>query len=188
MSALGFDFIKQYHKKFEGHQIFFEHVGFINQDITKEYSKKIEDKLTEEGADTKAIRKIFHAVVESLQNVMRHAHDRTTGEAQGSNTSEGSFIISGSSLQLMVCTCNAVPTEVTVRIKSMIDAFNALDEEQIKEEYKKMVKESQISEKGGAGLGLIDMIKKTNNKMEYHFEKINDTCSLVILSAFVNQN
>ena len=57
----------------------------------------------------------------------------------------------------------------------------------IKEEYKKMVKESRISENGGEGLGLIDMIKKTKNKLKYHFEEINDNCSLIILTSSVDQ-
>ena len=187
MSSAYYNFIKEYHKKFGDQQVYFEHIGNICQDTTKEFSKKLEDKLTEDGVDTKAIRKIYHAVVESLQNVMRHAHDTESGEPQGSDKSEGSFIISGSEMKLMVSTCNAVPTESTDKIKEMIDHFNSLDEAQIKEEYKQMVKEARISEKGGAGLGLIDMIKKTKNKLQYHFEKINDTCSLVILTSSVDQ-
>ena len=182
-----FEIIKNYHVKFGDQKVYFEHIGNICQDTTKDFSKKLEDKLTGDGVENKVIRKIYHAVVESLQNVMRHAHDTESGKPQGSDESEGSFIISGSDMKLMVSTCNAIPNEDVEKVKEMIDYFNSLDEAQIKEQYKKMVKEARISEKGGAGLGLIDIIKKTKNKMNYHFEKINDTCSLIILTSSVDQ-
>lgn len=182
-----YDFIKEYHSKFSDQEIYFEHIGNISQDTTKAFSKQLEERLESDGVNSKVIRKIYHAVVESLQNVMRHAHEVNSGSPQGSDASEGGFIISGSNMKLMVSTCNAIPNEDIDGIKSMIDRFNAMDETEIKEVYKQMVKEARISEKGGAGLGLIDMIKKTKNKIEYHFEKVNDNCSLIILTSSVDQ-
>ncbi len=187
MASAYYNFIKEYHGKFGDQEVYFEHVGNISQDTTKDFSKKLEEKLLTDGVESKVIRKIYHAVVESLQNVMRHAHDTESGAPQGSDASEGGFIISGSEMKLMVSTCNAIPTDAVEKVKSMIDYFNSLDEAQIKEEYKKMVKEARISDKGGAGLGLIDMIKKTKNKIKYHFEEINDNCSLIILTSSVDQ-
>ena len=63
-----------------------------------------------------------------------------------------------------------------------------MDEEALKETYKKMIKESVLSEKAGAGLGFIDIIKKTGNKVEFHFEPIDDKVSFFIFKTKVDRN
>ena len=44
----------------------------------------------------------------------------------------------------------------------------------------------ELSSKGGAGLGLIDIAKKTGNKFEYHFLPIDDNFSFFILISKVS--
>ena len=53
----------------------------------------------------------------------------------------------------------------------------ALDEDEVNELYKKSLANAEISEKGGAGLGLIVMSKFTGKNIKFDFEKINDKFS-----------
>ena len=39
----------------------------------------------------------------------------------------------------------------------------------IRNVYRQMLSTAEISSKGGAGLGLIEMAKKTGNKLDYDF-------------------
>ena len=39
--------------------------------------------------------------------------------------------------------------------------------------YKQIITNGQFSEKGGAGLGLVEMAKITDQKIEYSFSEIN---------------
>lgn len=181
-----FTYIQSYITELEGDLIIFDYNGKVSQDVTKEYSKKLEDKLTEDGVDTKVIRKIYHAVVESLQNIMRHGHDPVTGEPTFDKDSFGSFAVLQSSTHFSVTTCNAVKNEDVAGISSSLDKINALSEDELKEEYKRMMKEARISEQGGAGLGFVDMVKKTKNPMKYHIKPLNDKSSLILLTATVS--
>jgi hypothetical protein len=45
---------------------------------------------------------------------------------------------------------------------------------------------STISEVGGAGLGFIDMARKSENKLSYSFDKINDRISFFTLMTMVS--
>jgi len=49
-----------------------------------------------------------------------------------------------------------------------------------------MLSNSEFSSKGGAGLGLIEMAKKTGNKLDYDFLKLDDRNSYFILSKTVD--
>jgi hypothetical protein len=47
---------------------------------------------------------------------------------------------------------------------------------------------NKISEKGGAGLGLIDIAKKTGSKLSYQFKELNDEVSFFILTSTIKRN
>ena len=52
-----------------------------------------------------------------------------------------------------------------------------MDKESLKNLYKEALNKGSLSEKGGAGLGLIEMARKSGNKLGFEFEEINDEYS-----------
>ena len=52
--------------------------------------------------------------------------------------------------------------------------------------YKKQIKEGKISEKGGAGLGLIDIARKTEEPLEYQFLQLDQDTFFFILKVEIN--
>jgi len=47
-----------------------------------------------------------------------------------------------------------------------LDEINNLQTDEIRNVYRQMLSNAQFSDKGGAGLGLIEMAKKTGNKLD----------------------
>jgi hypothetical protein len=45
-----------------------------------------------------------------------------------------------------------------------------------------------MSAKGGGGLGLVDIVRKTGNKLNYLFAKYNDEYSFFYLDILVNED
>jgi predicted O-methyltransferase YrrM len=58
-------------------------------------------------------------------------------------------------------------------VKDRIDQVNSLNAEELKALYKQARLNSRISEVGGAGLGFIDVARKTENKLEFAFFDID---------------
>jgi len=52
--------------------------------------------------------------------------------------------------------------------------------------YKKQLREGKISGKGGAGLGLIDIARKTGNHLDYMFFPADDTTKYFVLKVRVD--
>lgn len=69
--------------------------------------------------------------------------------------------------------------------KSLITVNNATHDE-LKEMYKKQIKEGKLSEKGGAGLGLIDIARKTGETLNYQFLQLDDENYFFILKVEIN--
>jgi len=54
--------------------------------------------------------------------------------------------------------------------------------------YKQQIKEGKLSEKGGAGLGFIDIAKKSGNKIEYQFKELTDDRFFFIVITTISRN
>jgi hypothetical protein len=128
-------------------------------------------------------RIIFHVMVECLQNVSRHADDDNPGDNVYSGN--GIFMLSRNSDAFFVTTGNAIINEKIPALRKMIDNVNELDSMKLKELYMRQMREGRLSDKGGAGLGFIDIRRKTGSKLEYHFLPVSDKASFFMLTTAI---
>lgn len=94
-------------------------------------------------------------------------------------------MVSKGETEYTVTTGNAVDNSKIEDIKSMLETINSMDKEELNEMYKKQIKEGRLSEKGGAGLGFIDIKRKTGKRLEYHFLPIDDDISFFLLTSTI---
>ena len=73
------------------------------------------------------------------------------------------------------------------KLEEKIKRINRSSHEEIKELYKFILNHQRISAKGGGGLGLVDIARKTGNKLEYAFKEYNDKYSFFYLDILVNE-
>ena len=71
-------------------------------------------------------------------------------------------------------------------LKDKIDKINSLSDDELKDMYKFILNHQRLSDKGGGGLGLVDIARKTGNKMEYTFEKYDDTYYFFNLDVYID--
>jgi hypothetical protein len=124
-------------------------------------------------------KRLFMFVLESLQNVSRHS-DQT----EHSNMSL--VVYSKENGGYTVTTGNVISTSNIESLKKRLDEINNLQSGEIRNVYRQMLSNSEFSSKGGAGLGLIEMAKKTGNKLDYDFLKMDDQNTYFILSKTVD--
>lgn len=53
--------------------------------------------------------------------------------------------------------------------------------------YKFILNHQRISAKGGGGLGLVDIVRKTGNKLDYTFKKYDETYYFFCLNISVKK-
>jgi hypothetical protein len=86
-----------------------------------------------------------------------------------------------------IITGNFVHVENIERLEEKIKRINRSSHEEIKELYKFILNHQRISAKGGGGLGLVDIARKTGNKLEYTFKTYNSHYSFFYLDILVNE-
>jgi hypothetical protein len=124
-------------------------------------------------------KRLFMFVLESLQNVSRHS-DKS--QMAGMSLVVYSKVDGG----YTVTTGNVIPSSNIEHLKKRLDEINNLETSEIRNVYRQMLSQSEFSTKGGAGLGLIEMAKKTGNKLDYDFVELDTENSYFILSKTVD--
>ena len=64
-------------------------------------------------------------------------------------------------------------------LKDKIDKINSLSQDELKDMYKFILNHQKLTAKGGGGLGLVDIARKTGNKLDYKFH--NSTKIIIFL-------
>ncbi len=124
-------------------------------------------------------KRLFMFVLESLQNVSRHSN-------KGPYANMSLVIYSKTDNGYTVTTGNVLHSSGIDDLKSKLDQINNLESKEIRNVYRQMLNSAEFTTKGGAGLGLIEMAKKTGNKLDYDFVALDDEYSYFILSKTVD--
>ena len=179
------EFVYQIHTNIVNNRIMLVYEGEVNQDITKAFTTRAQKNLDEDTQTSLPLKKrVYHVMVECLQNTSRHSYNIDSGEPETPGT--GILMVSKSDHGIFVITGNPVANTKIEDLTGMLTKVNGMNDEEIKAYYKQKMLESRISEKGGAGLGFIDIVKKTGNKIDFHFQKINDLTSFFIVKTLIN--
>ena len=144
--------------------------GEFSHEVMKMFTSMAERDMDKSNEDKSVKRKVFHVMVECLQNMTKHSDDVDRNDGVGN----GLFIVGRKDGYWSVITANKILTEKIEGLKASIDNINGLNKEDLNALYKKQIREGSLSEKGGAGLGLIDIARKTGRQLEYQFLPLED--------------
>ncbi len=154
----------------------FEYVyrGYFNHNITKKILVLADKSIAKVTGETQATlqKRIYYIMVEGLQNITHHqdeiANDRNFEKYPGI------FAIQKSGEKYYITTGNIIANDKVDDLKSRLDVINSLDKEELKKYHREILTGGTISDKGGAGLGLIEMSRKSGSKLHYKFERLDD--------------
>ena len=179
------EFVYEFYKSMKQHEITLVYEGEITHQITKAFTSLTESNMAKEEESNTVQKKVFHVMVECLQNISKHADDYGSNDYLFSG--RGIFMVAKGIDEYTVTTGNAIENTKMNDLKYLLEQVNSLDKEELTELYKKQIKEGRLSDKGGAGLGFIDIKRKTGKNLEYHFLPINDDASFFLLTSTISR-
>lgn len=157
--------------------------GDFSQEITKSVLAMTERNFDAENIDSGIKRKVYNVMVESLQNICKHQMDQADPNAKAASI----FMIGHTETDYLVISGNALPDDKVQVVKEKLDHINSLDKEGLKQLYKETRLSGTISSVGGAGLGFIDMARKSGNSLEYYFDPVFPGISYFTLMSVISK-
>jgi hypothetical protein len=119
------------------------------------------------------LRKISFLTVETIQNIIHHS-DKT----EDGNTLSY-FELLKEDNEYTIKTGNLISKENTEKLEERLDCVTHLTEEEVKEKITNSLKNDEFSDKGGAGIGLLSIQRRTKKSMSYNIEKLNEKYNFI---------
>ena len=177
-------YIYELHKTMLAKNLILVYEGEFTQEITKSVLSMAERNMDSMGEESSIKRKVFNVMVECLQNIVKHGEDYNP---LNEKKQTAIFMIGKLDDEYVITSGNPVKNDSVGILTEKLDQINSLDKEGLKALYKDIIKGTEISEKGGAGLGFVDMARKSGQKLEYDFTKINDEHSFFSLKTTISR-
>lgn len=162
--------------------------GNIDSDLINKVLDSIEGKLLTVKENPKTRKKVYNVLVESLQNLYHHVEKVPEGFEDQSSEKFGILAVSKINEGYKIITGNFIRSADVKDLEEKIKRINRSSHEEITELYKFILNHQRISSKGGGGLGLVDIARKTGNKLEYIFKEYDEKNSFFYLNILVNKN
>lgn len=161
--------------------------GNVDSDVINQILDEVEDKMIQVNDQSKLRKKVYNVLVESLQNLYHHV-DKVPDDYEDQTSEKfGMLVVQKVDKGYKIITGNFVKTDNVEKLEEKIKKINQSSHEEIKELYKFILNHQRISAKGGGGLGLVDIARKTGNKLDYTFREYNDKYSFFYLDILVNE-
>lgn len=174
-------FVTDLHKSMHENQLVLVYNGEVNQIITKAFTNFVEKDLESVNEVLSIKKKVYHVMVECLQNISKHAD-----AIDEPMHVKGVFMVGKNESSYSITAGNPISSRKKESISDIIDEINTKSADELKELRKEKMK-LELSDKNGAGLGLIDIARKTKNKIYSKFIPLGNDKTYFILNVNIER-
>jgi hypothetical protein len=176
-------------KTLEKDSILLSFKGLVTSELLSSVLQIMESKLTDLQEETKIRKKVFNVLMECLQNLYHHIDIQDEGILNVSELLDKKaavFMIARFEGNFHVRTGNYVDNKDASNLALRLDKINSLDKEGLRLYYQEVLLNGGRSEKGTPGLGMIDIARKSGNKLEYEFIQVTEDVKFFCLNVKID--
>lgn len=166
------DRIHDLYHELERHRVMLSFKGTLTPELITALLVATERKMNGIESDIRTRKRVLNVVMECLQNLYHHhAGPRIDTDHRTESAAEphGVVMIAQVSQGYQVLTGNLMDGAEVDRLKEHLDHINTLEPDQLREFYRETLADGTYTRKGGGGLGMIDIARKSGGKLEYGF-------------------
>jgi len=176
--------INNWFQELNNSNVIHSYKGTISGDLITGLLNTVESKLESTNEKSKTKKKVYNVLVEALQNLYHHVEENPDID-ELTDKKFAMFLLSKSGENYKITTGNFVKCEKSKLLKDRMEQINHLSQDELKILYKLILNNEEFSDKGGGGLGMIDIARKTGNKLEYEFYLYNEEYYFFCLTILI---
>jgi len=184
-ACMSFD-VNEYYSTLNGGDVLMAYKGNISSELISNVLEVVESRMDDFSEDSKIRKKVYNVLVESLQNLYHHIEKLPPEMHEEFDEKFGILVVSKVANKYKISTGNFVTEDRVGLLKNKIDKINSMSKEELKHMYKFILNHQRLSEKGGGGLGLVDIARKTGNKLDYAFEQYDEVYYFFNMDVYID--
>lgn len=174
--------IERYYQLIQNEKILLCYKGAIDGEAVTALVKLMEKNISLSGEKLTIRKKVINILVEALQNVLNYFAEESLDK---SFENESFVIVTCTKQEYEITIGNYISAHRMKTLKKRIDNVNMMSVEDLQKVYLDILENPKVSMSRGAGLGLIDMARRTQNKINYAFNEYDQEHILFMMSMTV---
>jgi hypothetical protein len=179
--------IFDFYDKMERNNILLSFKGNITSELLTSILQIMESKMENLQEEPKVKKKVYNVLVECLQNLYHHLDDELQNSDGNILPKSAIFMIGKINNQYSIVTGNYILNRNVEFLKNRLNEINQMSKDELKEFYKSILNNGEMSEKGGGGLGMIDIARKSGQKLNFNFVPVDDNSHFFSLNVKISQ-
>lgn len=147
--------------------LIFSHFGNFDESKVEWIVNTVKNRIIDSGSEHKNLKKLCRILIEIIQNISIHGQKDVDGKQNAF------LIVSKTKGVYTIFSGNLIKLELMDDMKSKMQLLSSLNTDEIDDLYIKTLSNDSFSQKGGAGLGLLTMVRKSR-LCQYKFDKVDD--------------
>lgn len=174
------------HKNISPSAVNLRYKGRISFNLIDSLLLLLLNRLDEIEEDITVKKSVYSIALECAQNLCIHVE--TIGSQADYDTNNVLISINAKAGEYKIITGNYIQNERVDNLKQLLEEVNSNNSaEDLKKLYNKVLTNNNYSHKGGGGLGLIDIARKSTEKLNYSFERVDGRYSYFKLKVRIKK-
>jgi len=164
----------------EQHNFMFCYKGKFTHQITKSILNITERKLVTENVEVSIKKKVFNVMVDCLQTICnKNLNDQYN---------RSSLIMIGKvNTDYIIYSGNIISNDDAISLQDKLTHINLMSKDDLRKMHYNSLSTLDLEKLGETGIGLVEIAKKSGNKLEFNFLTINEEHSYFVLRTLINK-
>lgn len=186
LSTMALTEVYDFFKRMEDEKIILSFKGELSPELLTSILQILERKIQEIDFVPLKRKRIFSVLVECFQNLYHHIGSVKLVENTDDVEKSALIIVKYIGEKFIVRTGNYIYNTDIPELENKLKSVNELNTEELKILYQSKLKSEVRSIKGTAGLGFIDIARKSKGKLDYEFLEIDSKSSFFCLNVTID--
>ena len=175
----------QLKKELQTQGILFNFSGPISQTLLLEIGDTLRNKMELDKTSPSTVLKVFAMLVEQTQNIIHYSAEKRTAAHSKESVSDGLIVVGIEKERYYVLCGNTVYNRNVNNIHNQLTQLQNMDKNELKQYYKEQRRKTTSVESKGAGLGFIELARRSVTPIEFNFQNVDDRFSFFSLKTSV---
>jgi hypothetical protein len=178
----------EYYKKMCERNIVLDFQGAISQDMVVGMAELLKTKSSQDFGRTNIVKRLFSIFIEMAQNIAIYSAERIYLDDHHGDVGAGIIVVTEENKNYTITSGNLVKNQSISKIIEHCQRINRMEKGELRQFYKAQIKSSRERGKKGAGVGLIDIARKSGNTIRYGVTRVDDINSFLVLSVKIHKD
>ncbi|MFT6245694.1 MAG: hypothetical protein ACJA0U_003568 [Salibacteraceae bacterium] len=177
--------VYDFYRKMEDENIILSFKGTFSEELLTSILHIVESKMVSLNVPNTKKKRVFNVLVECFQNLYHHI-ETFAEEDEVRQQKSALIMVKYDNGKFTITTGNFVTQDRIPELKEKLALVNKMNSDDLRDLYRTKLEQDGRTEKGTAGLGLIDIARKSKNKLEYQIIDVTESIGFFCLNVLID--